>query len=73
MRLSFEGADAALNCNNGVLHMRNIFKSYLRDESGAAAAEYAMILAVVAIAIYTAAKALGTTIATAISNATSDV
>ena len=53
--------------------MIKLTKSFLRDESGAAAAEYAMILAVVAIAIYTAAAALGTTIATAISNATSDV
>ena len=54
-------------------YMRNVIKSYLRDESGAAAAEYAMILAVVAIAIFTAASALGTHIATAINAATTDV
>lgn len=73
LRPSFEGVDAALNCNNGVLHMRNIIKSYLRDESGAAAAEYAMILAVVAVAIFTAAQLLGTNIAKAINTAAGDV
>lgn len=71
--LSFEGADAGLNCNNGVLHMPNIIKSYLRDESGAAAAEYAMILAVVAIAIFLAAQTLGKNIGTAINAAAADV
>ncbi len=53
--------------------MRNIIKSYLRDESGAAAAEYAMILAVVAIAIFAAAQLLGKNIATAINAAAGDV
>jgi pilus assembly protein Flp/PilA len=71
--LSFEGADAALKCNNGVLQMRNIIKSFLRDESGAAAAEYAMILAVVAIAIFVAAGTLGKNISTAIATAAADV
>jgi pilus assembly protein Flp/PilA len=44
------------------------FISFLKDESGAAASEYALILAVVAGAIVVAAKALGTDIAAAIQN-----
>jgi pilus assembly protein Flp/PilA len=58
------GAD--FNCNNGVFHMRNFITSFLRDESGAAAAEYALILAVVGIAISGAAITLGANISTAI-------
>jgi pilus assembly protein Flp/PilA len=53
--------------------MRETIKSFLREESGAAAAEYAMILAVVAIAIFTAAQTLGTNIGTAINAAALDV
>jgi pilus assembly protein Flp/PilA len=41
-------------------------KSYLRDESGAAAAEYALILAVVCLAIVTAITNLGTNIGGAV-------
>jgi pilus assembly protein Flp/PilA len=43
--------------------------SFLKDESGASAAEYALILALVGIAIVTAATLLGTSISTAITNA----
>ena len=53
--------------------MRNIIKSFLHDESGAAAAEYAMILAVVCIAIVLAATTLGTNIGAAINAAAADV
>ena len=42
------------------------FVSFLKDESGAAAAEYALILAVVAGGIAVAAKLLGTDIAASI-------
>jgi pilus assembly protein Flp/PilA len=52
--------------------MLNIFKSYLRDETGAAAAEYALILAVVGAVIATAASGLATDIAAAI-NAAGDI
>ena len=69
---SFEGEGYGYNSTMG-FHMIRLTKSFLRDESAAAAAEYAMILAVVAIAIFTAASTLGTTIATAISAATTDV
>jgi len=42
--------------------------NFLNDESGAAAAEYALILALVAVAIVTALGALGTDIAGAFNN-----
>ena len=50
-------------------HMRNFLKSFLRDESGAAAAEYALILAIVGAGIAVAATNLGTAISTAINTA----
>lgn len=49
--------------------MRNVIKSYLSDEAGAAAAEYALILAIVGVGIAGAVTLLGGNIATAISNA----
>jgi pilus assembly protein Flp/PilA len=48
--------------------MRGIL-AFLRDNSGAAAAEYALILAIVGAGLATAAFALGTDIATALSAA----
>ena len=53
--------------------MRNFLKSFIRDESGAAAAEYALILAIVGAGIAIAAKSLGTAISTAISNAQAQI
>ncbi len=53
--------------------MRNIIASYIRDESGAAAAEYALILAIVGAGIAGAATLLGTAISTAISNAATTI
>lgn len=49
--------------------MRNFLSSYIRDESGAAAAEYALILAIVGTGIALAATTLGSAIATAITGA----
>lgn len=46
--------------------MTKLIKFFLRDERGAAAAEYALILAVVGGGIITAATLLGTNIATVI-------
>ena len=43
--------------------------SYIRDENGASAAEYALILAIVGAGIAAAAIALGGSIATAINKA----
>ena len=42
--------------------MKNIFKKFLADESGASAAEYALILAVVGVAIGGASLLLADTI-----------
>jgi len=53
--------------------MRNIIRSFIRDESGAAAAEYALILAIVGAGIAVAASNLGTAISTAINNAQSKI
>ena len=50
-----------------------MIKNFLRDESGASAAEYALILAVVAAGIATAAAALAGAIETAIGDATTEV
>lgn len=48
--------------------MLKFFSKYGSDESGAAAAEYALILAVVCAGIAVAATALGTQISTAIND-----
>ena len=53
--------------------MLNIIKSFIRDESGAAAAEYALILAVVGAAIGTAALLLAGEIRDAIVGAEKNV
>ena len=49
--------------------MRNFLSSFLRDESGAAAAEYALILAIVGAGIAVAAGNLGSAISSAINTA----
>ena len=52
--------------------MKILFK-LLRDESGAAAAEYALILAIVGSALAVAAYTLGNTISTAMNTAGSRI
>jgi pilus assembly protein Flp/PilA len=52
---------------------QSLLQSYLRDESGAAAAEYALILAIVGAGIAYAATQLGTAISTAINTATTKI
>lgn len=47
----------------------NKFVSFLKDESGASAAEYALILAIVGLGIVAAARFLGGTISNAMNNA----
>ncbi|MBK1666799.1 Flp family type IVb pilin [Rhodovibrio sodomensis] len=42
--------------------MRNFIKTFARDESGATAIEYALIAALIAVAIVGAATAVGTDI-----------
>jgi len=49
--------------------MIKFFKTFAGDESGAAAAEYALILAIVGAGIAGAALALGTSITTAMNTA----
>ena len=44
--------------------MKNYVVRFLKDESGATAIEYGLIAALIAVAIITAATALGTQIAT---------
>lgn len=50
-----------------------MFKAFLRDESGASAAEYALILAIVGAGIALAASLLGEAVETAITNTTAEV
>jgi len=54
-------------------YMRNFLKSFIRDESGAAAAEYALILAIVGAGIAFAVTNLGSAISTAITTAQSNI
>mgnify|MGYP003147009435 CR=1 FL=1 len=49
--------------------MKNFLNNFVRDESGASAAEYALILAIVGTGIAAAAFSLGETISGAMSDA----
>lgn len=49
--------------------MKNFLKNFVRDESGASAAEYALILAIVGTGIAVAAGTLGTAISGALNDA----
>ena len=53
--------------------MIHSIKSFLRDESGASAAEYALILAIVGAAIAGAVTTLGGSITTAINTAATTI
>ena len=53
--------------------MTTFLKSFIADESGASAAEYALILAIVGVAIGAAAVLLGNNVKLAINNAATDV
>lgn len=50
--------------------MIKFFQDFLNDETGASAAEYALILAIVGTAIAGAALALGTAVSNAMGDAT---
>jgi pilus assembly protein Flp/PilA len=43
---------------------KNVFKNFMTDESGATMVEYALILALIAVACITAVTALGTALTT---------
>jgi len=49
------------------------FKNFLRDESGASAAEYALIIAVVGVGIGAAALVLGNNVGIAVGGAANEV
>lgn len=53
--------------------MTDFLKTFLRDETGASAAEYALILAIVGVAIGAAALTLGANVRQAIGGAATDV
>ena len=53
--------------------MKTFINAFVRDESGTAAAEYALILAIVGAGIAAAALALGTAISRAIQGAASAI
>jgi pilus assembly protein Flp/PilA len=53
--------------------MTKFFNDFLRDESGASAAEYALILAIVGVGIGAAALALGANVKASIVGASDDV
>jgi pilus assembly protein Flp/PilA len=55
------------------LTMKNFIKSFVTDESGASAAEYALILAVVGAGIGGAAFLLGDAIKTSIGGSTTSI
>lgn len=54
---------------DGELTMTNFVKTFLNDESGASAAEYALILVIVGVAIVAGALALGGAVGDAMSDA----
>lgn len=51
------------------MNMTNFVKTFLNDESGASAAEYALILVIVGVAIVAGALALGGAVGDAMSDA----
>ena len=53
--------------------MTKIVNAFLTDEAGASAAEYALILAIVGVAIGAAALALGANVRAAITDASAEV
>ena len=53
--------------------MKNFLKSFIADESGASAAEYALIIAIVGVGIGAAALVLGNNVTNAVGEAANDV
>jgi pilus assembly protein Flp/PilA len=62
-----------MRATTGYVHMKTFLQTFLRDESGASAAEYALIIAIVGVGIGAAALVLGANVKAAISGAASDV
>ena len=55
------------------MNMKTFLNAFIADETGASAAEYALILAIVGVAIGAAALSLGANVRTAIADASNDV
>jgi len=53
--------------------MKNFLKTFIADESGASAAEYALIIAIVGVGVGAAALALGANVTEAIGKASNEV
>lgn len=53
--------------------MKDFLKTFLRDESGASAAEYALIIAIVGVGIGAAALVLGNNVTNAVGTAANEV
>jgi len=53
--------------------MLNMIRQFVKEEEGASAAEYALLMAIVAVAVATAVIALRDNIVTAITSAASNV
>ena len=53
--------------------MKTFLKTFLNDQSGASAAEYALIIAIVGVGVGAAALALGGNVTAAIGNASDEV
>ena len=53
--------------------MTNFIKNFIADESGASAAEYALIIAIVAVGIGAAALSLGANVEAAVGSASTEV
>ena len=53
--------------------MENAIHRFLKDEHGASAAEYALILAIVSLGLVAAAQLLGTNITAALNNAANTI
>ena len=57
----------------GVCTMKTFLKTFFRDQSGASAAEYALILAIVGVAMAGAALALSLQIQNSMTNAAKEI
>ena len=53
--------------------MRNIFKTFAADQKGAAAIEYGLIAALIAVVIITGLTAVGTSLNTALATIATDL
>lgn len=62
-----------MRMRGGVCNMNKFLKNFIADESGASAAEYALIIAVVGVGIGAAALVLGANVTQAVGNAANDV